>query len=139
MGDVGVSDLQACCSLCLDQRLDLRSETPCRRCAGGVLIDDAPAGRLVGFGEGARSLFDVGVRESRFLRTIAPNKRLYEEHETLLALGQAVQKRDEKSKVTIALALYGSRRMGVSGDEIRAVWRTVDLDQPFRPAAPGAD
>jgi hypothetical protein len=64
---------------------------------------------------------------------------LYQEHETLLVLGQAAKKRDEESKITIALALYGSRGMGVRRDEIRAVRRTVDLDKPFRPAAAGAD
>ena len=56
-----------------------------------------------------------------------------------MALGQAVKKRDEKSKITLALALYGSRRMGVSGDEIAAVGGTANLDKTFRPAAYRAD
>ena len=57
----------------------------------------------------------------------------------LLAIGQAMQKSDEKSNITLALALHGSRRMGVSGDQIAAVWRTANLDKTFRPAAHRAD
>jgi hypothetical protein len=67
------------------------------------------------------------------------DRRLKQEKQLILPLGQVPDRRREPRHVAVLLTLDHGGRMLASGCQVRAVVRALDLDQPFGATADGAD
>ena len=139
VGYVGISDMQAGGSLRLDQGPYFADETSRRGSTRHVFIDDASAGRLVGFGKCACRLFDDVVRHGWFIWSTAAEEPVHEEHQMLLALSQTLEKGNEELQITLALSLNRGRGVEMGCGEVGAILRANDLHKTFCTAADCAD
>jgi hypothetical protein len=105
-----------------------------------MFINHAARRRLERRSERGRRRGDVVVEHLvQFGRFVAREVRAHHQKKLRLPLVEVARELDEQAKVALLLPDQRCRRMLARGGEVRAIARTMNLGQPLRPAADGAD
>jgi hypothetical protein len=106
----------------------------------GMLVDDAACRGFRGRCQGCRGLRHILVDEScEAFWPMSRDRTVHQEKQLLLALGQLLNRWEQRRKIALLLPSHNSSRMFARRREISTVARASNLHEPLRAAAHRTD